>query len=176
MSRPKIFPFHLTLLKKNRVNKSSLYLWSEELSLVEEWISLDSNSSRVKIHYSASEISSVSPDIHSKRSDHWRHYTQGVRQSSISSFRLWWRSPASFIFSQFNLLYSFQNQVVITNDQYRPIVLLCNHAIELLWKDVLYNIHTVHLYKIYIYFEKCRNKIRQNQIIIKWTEWHFFRE
>ena len=35
-------------------------------SLVEEWISLDSNSSRVKIHYSASEILSDSLDIHSK--------------------------------------------------------------------------------------------------------------
>ena len=34
-----------------------------------------SNSSRVKIHYSASEISSGSLDIHSKRSDHWRHYS-----------------------------------------------------------------------------------------------------
>ena len=28
----------------------------------------------------------------------------------------------------FTLLYSSQNQVVITNDQYRPIVLLCNHT------------------------------------------------
>ena len=43
---------------------------SEEISLVEEWISLDSNSS---IHYSTSGISSGSLDIHSKRSDHWRH-------------------------------------------------------------------------------------------------------
>ena len=60
-------------LKKNWVN-NSLHLWSEEISLVEQWISLDSNSSRVKIHYSASEISSGSLDIHSKRSDHWRHY------------------------------------------------------------------------------------------------------
>ena len=31
-------------------------------------------SSGVQIHYSASEISSGSLDIHSKRSDHWRHY------------------------------------------------------------------------------------------------------
>ena len=37
-------------------------------------MSLDFTSSRVKIHYSASEISSGSLDIHSKRSDHWRHY------------------------------------------------------------------------------------------------------
>ena len=44
-------------------------------SSVEEWISLDSNSSRVKIHYSiTSGISAGSLDIHSKRSDHWRHY------------------------------------------------------------------------------------------------------
>ena len=62
-----------TLKKKNRVN-NSLHLWSEDISLVEEWISLDSNSSRIKIHYSASEISSGSLDNHSKRSDHWRHY------------------------------------------------------------------------------------------------------
>ena len=59
--------------KKNRVN-NSLHLWSEEISFVEEWISLDSNSSRVKIHYSTSGISSGSLGIHSKRSDHWRHY------------------------------------------------------------------------------------------------------
>ena len=59
--------------KKNRVN-NSLHLWSEEISFVEEWISLDSNSSRVKIHYSTSGISSGSLDIHSKKSDHWRHY------------------------------------------------------------------------------------------------------
>ena len=62
-----------SLKKKNRVN-NSLHPWSEEISLVEEWISLDSNSSRVKIHYSGDEISSGSFDIHSKRSDHWRHY------------------------------------------------------------------------------------------------------
>ena len=62
----------LVLSKKIRVN-NSLRLWSEDISLVEEWISLDSNSSRVKIHYSANEISSGSLDIHSKRSDHWRH-------------------------------------------------------------------------------------------------------
>ena len=49
-------------LKKSRVN-NSLRLWSEE-------ISLDSNSRRVKIHYSASEISFGSLEIHSKRSDH----------------------------------------------------------------------------------------------------------
>ena len=60
------------ILKKNRVN-NSLHPWSEEISLV-EWISLDSNSSGVKIHYSTSGIStSVSLDIYSKRSDHWRH-------------------------------------------------------------------------------------------------------
>ena len=55
---------------------NSLHLWSEEISPVEEWISLDSNSGRVKIHYSASEISSGSLDIHSKRSDQWRHYSR----------------------------------------------------------------------------------------------------
>ena len=64
---------HLLLSLKNRVN-NSLHLWSEKISLVEEWISLDSNSSRVKILYSASEISSGALDIHFKRSDHWRHY------------------------------------------------------------------------------------------------------
>ena len=52
---------------------NSLQPWSEEISLVEEWMSLDSHSSRVKIHYSTSEISSGSLDIHSNRSDHWRH-------------------------------------------------------------------------------------------------------
>ena len=62
-----------TLQKKNQVN-NSLYLWNEYISFVEEWISLDSNSSRVKINYSTSGISSGSLDIHSKRSDHWRHY------------------------------------------------------------------------------------------------------
>ena len=51
-----------------------MHLLSEEISFVEEWISLDSNSGRVKIHYSVSGISSGSLDIHSKRSDHWRHY------------------------------------------------------------------------------------------------------
>ena len=45
----------------------SLHLWSEKISLVEEWISLDSNSSRVEIHYSTSGISSGSLDIHSKK-------------------------------------------------------------------------------------------------------------
>ena len=44
------------------------------MSFAEELISLDSNSSRVKIHYSTSGISSGSLDIHAKRSDHWRHY------------------------------------------------------------------------------------------------------
>ena len=58
---------------KNRVN-NSLHLWSEEISFVEEWISLDSNFSRMKLHYSTSEISSGWLDIHSKRSDQWRHY------------------------------------------------------------------------------------------------------
>ena len=62
----------MNLLSKNRVN-NSLHPWSEEISLVEEWISLDSNSSREKIHYSTSGISSGSIDIHSKRSDHWGH-------------------------------------------------------------------------------------------------------
>ena len=38
--------------KKGRVNNSP-HQWSEEISRVEESISLDSNSSRVKIHYSA---------------------------------------------------------------------------------------------------------------------------
>ena len=50
------------LSKKNWVN-NSLRPWSEEISLVEEWISLDSNSSRVKIHFSTSGISSGSLDI-----------------------------------------------------------------------------------------------------------------
>ena len=68
--------------KKCRVN-DSLHLWSEEISLVEEWISLDSNSSIVKIHYSASEISSGSLDIHSKRSDHWRHYPKSENRVNI---------------------------------------------------------------------------------------------
>ena len=44
-------------LKQNRVN-NSLHLWSEDISLVEEWISLDSDSSKGKIHYSTSGISS----------------------------------------------------------------------------------------------------------------------
>ena len=57
---------------KNRVN-NSLHLWSEDILLVEEWISLDSNSSRVKIHYPTSGISPGFLDIHSKRSDHWGH-------------------------------------------------------------------------------------------------------
>ena len=60
-------------LKKNRVN-NSLHIWSEEISFVEEWISLDSNSGRVKIHYSTSGISSGLLVIHSKRSNHWRQY------------------------------------------------------------------------------------------------------
>ena len=49
----------------------------KEISLVEEWMSLDSNSGsqRVKIHYSTSGISSGSLDIHSKRSDHWGHFS-----------------------------------------------------------------------------------------------------
>ena len=53
------------LKKKGRVN-NSLHLRSEQISLAEEWISLDSNSSRVKIHYSTSGISSGSLAIHSK--------------------------------------------------------------------------------------------------------------
>ena len=57
------------LLSKNRVN-NSLRPWREEISLVEEWILLDSNSSRVKIHFSTSGISSGLLDIHSKRSNH----------------------------------------------------------------------------------------------------------
>ena len=69
-----IFSFTVpTSTLKNRVN-NSLHLWSEEIALVEEWILLDSNSSGVKIHYSTSGISSGSLDIHSKRSDPWRHY------------------------------------------------------------------------------------------------------
>ena len=56
-----------------RVN-NLLHLWSEEMSFVGEWISLNSNSSRVKIHYSTSGISSGSLDSHSKRCDHWHHY------------------------------------------------------------------------------------------------------
>ena len=56
----------VVLSKKSPVN-NSLHLWSEEISLIEEWISLDSNSSRVKIHYSTSGISSGSLDIDSKK-------------------------------------------------------------------------------------------------------------
>ena len=44
---PKWCPILDLLSLKSRVN-NSLHLWSEEISLVEEWISLDSNSSRVK--------------------------------------------------------------------------------------------------------------------------------
>ena len=58
---------------------NSLHLWSEEILLVEEWISLDSNSSRVKIHYSASEISSGSLDIHSTEEVITDVTTQGVK-------------------------------------------------------------------------------------------------
>ena len=52
---------------------NSLHPWSEEISLVEEWTSRDSNSSRVKSHFSMSGISSGSLDIDYKRSDHWGH-------------------------------------------------------------------------------------------------------
>ena len=84
----------LSLKKKSRVN-NSLHPWSEEISLVEEWISLDSNSSRVKIHYSASEISSSSLDIHSKRSDHWRHYPRSEnRVNRVIFFFLLWVTQA----------------------------------------------------------------------------------
>ena len=76
-----------TLSKKSWVN-NSLLLWSEKISLVDEWISLDSNSSRMKIHYSASEISPGSLDIHSKRSDHWRHYPRSEnRVNRVIFFR-----------------------------------------------------------------------------------------
>ena len=74
----------LSKKEKNLVN-NSLHLWSEEISLVEEWISLDSNSSRVKIHCSTSGISSGSLDIHSKRSDHWRHYPGSENRVKIHS-------------------------------------------------------------------------------------------
>ena len=50
----------------------------EEISLV-EWISLDSNSSRVKIHYSASEISSGSLDIFTPKEIITEVTTQGVK-------------------------------------------------------------------------------------------------
>ena len=75
---------------------NSLHLRSEEISLVEEWISLDSNSSRVKIHYSASEISSVLLDIPSQRSDHWRHYPRSENKVNwVIFFREY--SPISMI-------------------------------------------------------------------------------
>ena len=50
---------------------NSLRLWSEET----RWVNFTRfcNSSRVKIHYSTSGISSGSLDIPSKISDHWRH-------------------------------------------------------------------------------------------------------
>ena len=66
------------------------------MSLVEEWISLESNSSRVKIHYSASEISPGSLDIHSKRSDHWRHYPRSESKvNRVIFFREYCRSKES---------------------------------------------------------------------------------
>ena len=65
---------------------NSIHLWSEQISLVEEWISLASNSTSVKIHYSSSGIPSDSLDIHSKRSDHWRHYPRNENRVKIHSF------------------------------------------------------------------------------------------
>ena len=59
---------------RSELLNNSLHLRSEEISLVEEWIALDSNSSRVKINFSTSGISSGSLDTHSKRSDHWGHF------------------------------------------------------------------------------------------------------
>ena len=47
LQKENVYPYSK---KKPRVN-NSLHLWSEEISFVEEWILLDSNSSRVKIHY-----------------------------------------------------------------------------------------------------------------------------
>ena len=75
-----------SLKKKSREN-NSLHLRIEQISLAEEWISLDSNSSifRMKIHYSASGISSGSLDIHSRRSDHWRNYTMSENRVKIHS-------------------------------------------------------------------------------------------
>ena len=60
------------LLAKLRIagSENPLDPWSEEISFIEERISLDSNSSRGKIHYSTSEISSGSLDIYSKISDY----------------------------------------------------------------------------------------------------------
>ena len=55
--------------KKKSSESFTPSIWSEEISLV-ECISLDSNTSRVKIHYSTSGISTGLLDIHSKRSDH----------------------------------------------------------------------------------------------------------
>ena len=57
-------------LKKFEWIIHSIYAWSEEISLVEEWISHDSNSSRVKIHYLTSGTSSRSFAIHSKISEY----------------------------------------------------------------------------------------------------------
>ena len=77
-------------LKKSWVN-NSLHLWSEEILVVEEWISLDSNASRVKIHYSASEILSGSLDIHSKGSAHWHHYPRS--ENRVNRVIFFWEFP-----------------------------------------------------------------------------------
>ena len=47
-------------LKKKKIEWiiHPIYAWSEEISCVKEWILHDCNSSRVKLHYSTSEISS----------------------------------------------------------------------------------------------------------------------
>ena len=98
-------------LKNNRVN-NSLHPWSEEISFVEEWISLDSNSSRVKIHYSTSGISCSSLDIHSKRSDHWRHYTGSdvsdkYSENSLYFLRVYTRSLMANSSLKFHFFFFF---------------------------------------------------------------------
>ena len=59
---------------------NSLHLWSEKISLTEEWISLDSNSSRVKrFHSLRSEFHSILTPVE------WKFTTQRVKSLPVHS-------------------------------------------------------------------------------------------
>ena len=69
-------------LLSKKVN-NSLHLWSEGISLVEEWISLDSNYNTLEWKFTTQRVE-FRP-IHSKRSDQWRHYPGSENSLKIHS-------------------------------------------------------------------------------------------
>ena len=124
---------NIKIIPLSKKKSNSLHLRSEEISLVEEWISLDSNSSRVKIHYSASEISSGSKEVITELT------TQGVK--------LEWTEFEWFFFRELHTKSTqAHNMYMIMHVRFIKI----DFSQDKTW-CILFTLYYILLMKIYIY-------------------------